>query len=272
MTLTFILDLDGTIIGDCVYQCEIFKIYLILAKLGIKIKINDILEDCYKDKSKLLRPYFNYFITKIKENFPTSQFYIYTASDKRWATKEIEIIEKNLNFKFNRPLFTRNDCIQIKNQDKIEYRKSIESIKRKIKVQNPQIIIIDDNDVYIDTNNLLLKCKCYNYKYFCNYWEHIPINKIKNKIFINYLGTLINNKRLNPSYQTTTNKNKLEYYKWLYEKCADINKSNKKYKKDTFWLDLTKIIINNRISIMNETSVKFIKKHLEENDYNNPYY
>ena len=86
------------------------------------------------------------------------------------------------------------------------------------------------------------------------------------------MATLIKNKRLNPSYQTTTNKHKLEYYRWLYEKCEDINKSNKKYKKDTFWLDLTKIIINNKISIMNESTVKFIRKHLEENDYNNQYY
>lgn len=272
MTITFILDLDGTIIGDCVYQCEIYKIYMILGKLGIKIKINDILEECYKNKSKLLRPYFSYFISKMKEYIPTSQYYIYTASDKKWANKEIEIIEKNLNFKFNRPIFTRNDCIHIQRDNKIEYRKSIENIKKKIKTINPEIIIIDDNDVYIDNNEMLLKCRCYNYKYFCNYWDYIPINKIKNRIVLEYLRTLIKNKRLNPLFEMKTNKNKLEYYKWLYEKCEDINRSNKRYKKDTFWLDLTKIIVNNNISIMNENSIRFIKTHLEESESNNPYY
>ena len=39
----FILDLDGTIIGDCSYQCEIFNIQNIL----IKNKINGI-NDCNK--------------------------------------------------------------------------------------------------------------------------------------------------------------------------------------------------------------------------------
>jgi|694.fasta_scaffold05438_20 hypothetical protein len=268
MTIVFILDLDGTIIGDCIYQCEIYKIYMILAKLGIKIKINEILENCYNEKSKLIRPYFSLFINKMNEYYKNPQFYIYTASEKKWALKEIGIIEKNLNIKFNRPIFTRNDCINVKEH----YKKSIETIKKRIKVDEPEIIIIDDNDVYIDNNSKLIKCKNYNYKYFCNYWDYIPIEKIKNKIVLNYLSTLINSNRLNPLYQLITNKNKLEYYKWLYDKCSEITKSNKKYKKDKFWLDLTKIIINNNIININDNSIKFIKKHFVDCDYNNQCY
>ncbi len=264
MTLVFILDLDGTIIGDCIYQCEIYKIYLILAKLGIKIKINEILEKCYKEKSKLIRPSFITFINKMHEHYENPLFYIYTASEKKWALKEIDIIEKNFNFKFNRPIFTRNDCINVNGK----YKKSIELIKKKIKVNNPEIIIIDDNDVYIDNNNKLIKCTTYNYKHFCNYWDYIPITKIKNKIVLNFLANLINNNRLNPSYHLITNKNKMEYYKWLYNKCNEINKSNKKYKRDNFWLNLTKIITTNNITIINDTSIKFIKKNLEHYDCN----
>jgi len=272
MTLVFILDLDGTIIGDCIYQCELYKIYLILCKLGIKIKINDILESSYTEKSKLIRPYFSHFIKTISKNYPDSHFYIYTASEKKWGIKEIEIIEKYLGFKFDRPIFTRMECSTVQTPKKLEYRKSIDDIRRRIKIKEADFIIIDDKEVYLDNSDRLIKCSRYNYAYFSNYWDYIPLDKIKNKVFLNYLTTLINSKRLNPISSALTMKNKIEYYKWLYEKCADINKSNKKYKKDTFWLDLTKIIINNKISIMNETSVKFIKKHLEENDYNNQYY
>ena len=60
MTFVFIIDLDGTIIGDCVYQCEMYKIYLILRKLGINVKINEILEEAYKEKTRLIRPYFSF--------------------------------------------------------------------------------------------------------------------------------------------------------------------------------------------------------------------
>jgi len=125
----FIIDLDGTLIGDCVYQCEIYKIYLILNKLGIKIKINEILEEHYTEKSKLIRPYFTYFINKMREYFPNSYFYIYTASEKKWAEKEISIIEKNLNIKFDRPIFTRTHCSTVIKDDKMIYMKSIELIK-----------------------------------------------------------------------------------------------------------------------------------------------
>ena len=116
----FIIDLDGTIIGDCIYQVELYKLSLILNKLKIKIKINDILKDCYKEKTKLIRPYFKLFLEKMREIYPSSHFYIYTASEKKWAEKELMIIEKVLNFKFNRPIFTRNDCIIYKREDKID--------------------------------------------------------------------------------------------------------------------------------------------------------
>lgn len=83
--IKFILDLDGTIIGDCIYQCELYKIGLILGKLGIKIKTSEILEEYYTEKSKLIRPNFTYFYNTMKENYSSCEFYIYTASEKKWA-------------------------------------------------------------------------------------------------------------------------------------------------------------------------------------------
>jgi len=258
----FIIDLDGTIIGDCIYQTEIYKISLILAKLGYKIKINDILEEHYNEKSKLIRPYFGKFIKTMKEIMENTYFYVYTASEKKWAEKEIQIIEKNLDIKFDRPIFTRNDCAPVIENEKISFLKSIENIKKKIKVPNPEIIIIDDRQVYVDNKHKLINCKIYNYKYFCNYWDYIPINKINNKVFLKFLGSLIETKRLNPNYMTITNKNKSDYYKWLYMKTDEINKNNKKYKKDKFWLSLTKIISENRIKTINDNSITIIQRLL----------
>jgi len=258
MNYVFIIDLDGTIIGDCIYQAEIYKISLILNKLKIKIKINEILEDCYKEKTKLIRPYFKLFIEKMREYYPNSYFYIYTASQKNWAEKELMIIEKVLKIKFNRPIFTRNNCQIIKKDDKIDIRKSIESIKKKIKIRNPEILIIDDNDVYMDNNDKLIKCNYYNYKYFCNYWDYIPIDKITNKIVLNYLQTLIKNNRLNPVIEKKTMKQQINHYDWLYQKCNEVNKTNKKYKDDDFWLRLTKVILENKITSFNQSTIKFI--------------
>ena len=258
----FIIDLDGTIIGDCVYQAEIYKISLILNKLRIKIKINDILEECYKEKTKLIRPYFKLFLEKMREIYPSSYFYIYTASEKKWAEKELMIIERVLKFKFNRPLFTRSDCLIYKKDDRIDLRKSVDEIKKRIKIKNGEILIIDDNDVYMDNNDRLIKCKYYNYKYFCNYWDYVPIEKINNKIVLNYLNTIIDNKRLNPNFNKKTMRQQLEYYNWLYEKCNEINRENRKCKNDDFWLRLTKIIVENKIMVFNNTSIKFIHNNI----------
>jgi len=233
---------------------------MILSKLGIKIKINEILDECYTEKSKLIRPYFSYFIETITKKYPDTQLYIYTASEKKWGIKEIEIIEKNLGFKFNRPIFTRQECSIIQTTKKIEYRKSIEGIKKRIKIKNANFIIIDDKEVYLDNNERQIKCECYNYKLFCNYWDYIPLNKIKNKIVINYLSSLIDSKRLNESFSLITMKNKIEHYKWLYDKCYEIGKENRNYKNDNFWLRLTNIIINNNIIEFDENNIKKIRK------------
>lgn len=264
MNYVFIIDLDGTIIGDCIYQAEIYKISLILNKLKIKLKINDILEDCYKEKTRLIRPYFKLFIEKMKEYYPTSYFYIYTASEKKWAEKEIMIIEKILNIKFERPIFTRKDCQIIIKDDKVNIKKSIENIKKRIKIKNSEILIIDDNDVYMDNNERLIKCNIYNYKYFCNYWDYIPINKISNKIVLNYLQSLIKNNRLNPIIDKKTMKEQKRYYDWLSEKCDEINRTNKKYKNDKFWLILAKILIENKIINFNNNTIKFIHNKIAE--------
>jgi hypothetical protein len=258
----FIIDLDGTIIGDCIYQAEIYKISLILNKLKIKIKINEILEECYK--TKLIRPYFKLFIEKIREYYPSSYFYIYTASEKKWAEKELTIIEKVLNIKFNRPIFTRNDCEIIEREDKIDIKKSVDLIKKKIKVKNPEILIIDDNDVYIDNNEKLIKCEIYNYKYFCNYWDYIPIEKIRNKIVLKYLKSLIKNNRLNPIIEKKTMKEKINHYDWLYQKCNEVNKMNKRCINDNFWLRLTKVLIENNIKSFNNLTIKFIHNKIVE--------
>lgn len=268
----FILDLDGTIIGDCIYQAELYKISMILNKLKIKIKINEILEEFYKEKGKLIRPYFKKFIITMKEIYPNSMFYIYTASEKKWAEKEISIIESALNIKFNRPIFTRNDCIVEKKSGNIQIFKSIELIKKKITQKSKitefddiEFMIIDDNNVYIDNNDKLLLCSNYKHTFFCNYWDYIPINKITNNIFLSYLKRLIESNKLCPIVNKQNMKHYLDNYVWLADTIRKIHKTNKRYKNDVFWLNLTEIIKKTKPTKFNENTIKTIQQQLAEN-------
>lgn len=246
----FILDLDGTIIGDCKYQCEIHNIEKILKKNSIKCNFTNILKKSYHHKSKLLRPYFLYFFNTIKKKYPTSLIYVYTSSEKKWANKQINMIEKENNIKFNRPVFTRNDCIL---SSEGIYKKSINNILKK-KLINNEIIVIDNNNVYLDNIDKLLICPTYKYILFHDIWELIPNNINKN---INlYLENLIKNNYLCP-YNTKILSNmkiKCKIYKWLYNKCLLNNK------KDIFWKNITNYIIKNDI---NKNFIKDYKDYLD---------
>ncbi len=100
----FIIDLDGTIIGDCNYQCDLYNIIELVKKYKMKglnkytALCNKYLNESYSEKSLLVRPHFFTFINAMKKLYPSSYFYIYTASEKKWANKEIAIIEKHNNF------------------------------------------------------------------------------------------------------------------------------------------------------------------------------
>jgi hypothetical protein len=89
------------------------------------------------------------------------------------------------------------------------------------------------------------------------------LREIKNKIFLGYLETLINNDRLNPTNMGITMKTKVNYYRWLANKCESINRGNKKYKNDKFWDIIARTIVDNRIVVFNEISVKFIENSIK---------
>ena len=227
--IIFIIDLDSTIIGDCSYQLQYYNI----SKKTLSYKtIYKELIPYYKETSKLVRPYFVYFINKMREIYKNNvAFYVYTASSKDWANLQIKLIEKANNIKLNKPVFSRDECKELKNMQ--GYSKSINFLLTKIKIKkkNPEIIIIDDSDVYIDYKHTQIQCKPYNYILF-------------NEIDCPY------------DYKKCDTKNKMKLYKWLYKQCREINKSNKKFKNDSFWLNLANAIETNNITDYNSNVIK----------------
>ena len=278
----FLLDLDGTIIGDCSYQCDIYNIQEIIKKniilktntiqLGNLVKYKSLcdkmLDNCYDMQSKLLRPHFASFMTEMKKKFPNSFFFIYTASEKTWAYKEILIIEKQNNIKFNRPKFTRDNCIKDssgnlkKSVIKImpQLLKSIKKPKTHSIINN--IMIIDNNPTFIDYTDNLLICPTYDYLKFHNLWESIPHEYTKISELKHFVSKLITNKKMyvknNPSNTIILEK----LHKWLYRKYKKINKYNNKYTNDTFWLNLSTLIKHHNITTFNRKNINMLHKSL----------
>ena len=268
----FILDLDGTIIGECTYQCDIYNIEYILKKNLIKNKTPNTLIKCYKKKSKLIRPYFSFFLKKMKNMFPNSLFYIYTASEKIWANKEIQLIEKSHEIKFNRPLFTRDDCIL--GSDNL-YKKSIKKILprilKSIKNKNcdiikERILVIDNNPRFIDYNDNILSCPTYDYILFDNLWKNIPRESLKIKELKIIIKNLINSNRLcKICNHNDNNMRQLEIiYEWLHEKHKSINRQNDKYNNDKFWKILANVIKKNNITLFDKHNLRLLQKRISQ--------
>ena len=267
----FVIDLDGTIIGNCTYQCDIYNI-MELMKLYNKKELNKYkilcdksLNNSYNNKSLLMRPHFFYFIQSMKKIYQRSYFYIYTASEKKWANKEIAIIEKNNNFKFDRPLFTRDNCI-LDNEGIIKksIAKILPLIKKNIKTPSSydirkHLLIIDNNPTFIDYKDNLLICPSYNYIKFNNLLD-IFSEEINNNNIKNYINKLAKEQRICRIYEGDAYLEKI--YKWLYKKCKKINKYNSKYVNDTFWKDLVILIKNYSIKHYNSKNIEIIQKSI----------
>ena len=240
--LIFILDLDGTIIGDCTYQVILYNIEEICKKYRIKSNStsDNILMECYRPDSKLMRPFFKYFISYIRKHHPHSLFYIYTASEKSWANKEISLIEKTHNMKFNRPIFTRDDCIK---DSYGQYRKSVKKILPKItrsnkryNIQSSKVLVIDNNSTFIDYSNNFLLCPTYNYVLFCDVWEKMRKEYMKIMEIYQMMKNLMSDNKICKYCNWKTNSERIidthaleNKHRWLYKKHRKINRDNKKY-------------------------------------------
>jgi hypothetical protein len=262
----FILDLDGTIIGDCTYQVITYNIEELCKKHKVKSKTDHNLLNSYKPSSKLIRPFFKYFIGYIKKYNPQSQFYIYTASEKSWAIKEITMIEKTHNFKFNRPIFTRDDCII---DSYGQYLKSVKKILPKIKynkVRKENILIIDNNSTFVDYASNFLLCPTYNYILFYDIWEKMKKEYLKVMDIYQTIKKLIfSNKMCKYCHfndETLDSKQLENKHKWLYKKHKKINVINRKYLQDSFWKTLAHNIVDNKITYFDKDIIKQIQKSL----------
>jgi hypothetical protein len=184
------------------------------------------------------------------------------------ADKEILIIEKQNNIKFNRPIFTRDNCLKDNNGNiKKSVIKILPQLLKSIKMPKTHsivnnIMIIDNNPTFVDYTDNLLICPTYDYLKFHNLWENIPHEYAKISELKHFVSRLIMTKKMyiknNPSNTIIMEK----LHKWLYRKYKKINKYNSKYDNDTFWLNLATLIKHHNITTFNKKSINMLYNSL----------
>lgn len=231
---------------------------------NMKIDNKELIE---KLRHGIIRPHFENFCKSIKNYFPHIEFFIYTASESRWANFIIKHIEKTIDFKFNRPIFTRDDCKFINN----DFQKNIENIIPKLKkslyrkwgkihIKN-NYLLIDNNMVYHNSNiNNLLICPTYDYKYL----ENIP-KYISHKIFLTSWKTI--HSILNKYYKYNCNDDyfdfQYEFYKYYTQYIKWANYNNKKFLNDSFWKNLSRVLIKKKFHKWGNEQILYIKRKIK---------
>lgn len=166
----FILDLDGTLVGN---MTSILVYHDIVDLVNVRANTNGhavlpcdtarVLQDAFVNG--MARPGFLDFYERNKD----AKFFIYTAAATMWARFVIDGLEKHWGVKFQRPLFTREDCIR--SPTHIRYVKVVDMVLPRIEkslghtCDRNSITIIDDlPEAYVPMDrHLVFMCPCYMY-------------------------------------------------------------------------------------------------------------
>lgn len=270
--LVIVLDLDGTIIGDITPQIAVYDIANEVRLNGGKIGYG------FKDLEQklvngIVRPYFSEFVRKLKANVPQAEIFVYTASEKKWANYIIKQIERACKVKFNRPIFTRSECVNKGG----EYKKSLLSIKpailktlkKKYNISDvadldDQVMAVDNMDVYNPHESKYhIHCSTYNFRFPENIPSIFDIGSYK-KHWTKLDPLFRRHYLISPTYDY------LEFQQQFYTKYAMdltvVKRSNGTFVGDAFYRRLYKAIVHlvrdKGHGAFDASAVKYINKKI----------
>lgn len=259
----FVLDWDGTIAGRVDFQSYAFNIRSMLKQYGFKSnESKETPAKAFKPGSKLIRPGFVSFIKAMQAHFHDNvHFFVYTASEKGWANQEIQWFEKANDIKFQRPIFTRDDCIL---DSSGSYKKSITKVypricrsvckrnsltkREKDYILHHQLIVIDNNPVYVDHKDRVLICPDYDYTVFENLYDIIPEEAKRHPDIQQLMLGMINVGVMCPVPRHDDSMLAMSHtYSWIANRCRALVEANADYVHDDFWKRLRRLITKNDI-------------------------
>lgn len=255
--VVILLDIDGTILGDVswlVYEHSAIYEY---NRLTSGPRIRPMASYTHADlEGGLIRPYFEFFIKTLKRRYSEVEFFIYTASEPAWAEHIVTKLENVINFKFNRPLFTRSQC-RITSTG--QFVKSLDvvqaAIVRRLKHAPIRSIILIDNtpEVLLQHRQHQVLCPTYDFKLCLDMLRQIPpaIQQTSMRFFMPAAVAPAEDKpSLQPQKQLSL------YHRYLASCYQECHKYNKTQRDDTFWKDLTRRCLETDIVSMSSSDLK----------------
>lgn len=157
LPIVILIDIDGTLIGDITPQVCEWEIINRFDKQKVKLFKKHLIDQL---KDGLLRPGFSTFVDQVKLSYPNAEFFLYTASEAKWAGFLVPCIEYVSGVKFQRPIFTRQQCIKDDGDCKKSIAKIAPTMYKKIKDKyNVSLQDMMANTILIDNTKVLLKAE-----------------------------------------------------------------------------------------------------------------
>ena len=194
--LVVLLDLDGTLVGrvDAVLcEHQLLKSMALLSGPGRPSSASAagsvperVLRDAIVSRLRygIIRPNVLKFC---KEVGPNVELFVYTASETSWANFFVPCVEAALGVRFNRPIFTRDQCAR-------DMRKSIDrllpqiarSLRRKHPSATPaslrdRVLLVDNTPnvmaAPVEASRVVV-CPTYAYSYSYDVLRHVPVDML----------------------------------------------------------------------------------------------
>ena len=268
----FILDLDGTVLGDVRFQVAKYSLHQSLRRHGFRPAASGPVPHAFHQDMHLIRPGFGNWMKSMKKRFPDSHFFVYTASEKAWAKVEVPWIEKSLGVQFSRPIFTRDDCLA--DPSVFNYRKSLTRILPKIwksvgkkltaaekaTILQTRTMIVDNTSVFVDHTDHLLLCPDYAYTVFEDVLDGVPPALHDATMVL----ALMNQGLVCPNAHNKADpvKGLAHRYQWLAKRCHAVTHENQSHVNDQFWRALRKLIAAHNVVQFTGTTVKALQERV----------
>jgi hypothetical protein len=286
-----VLDIDNTIIGtvnQLSKEREVLEFIYNLCKKNKHdkcVNVNSI--DMQKElKDGLLRPYINEFLHFCNKKFKNVEVFFYTNSTYNYTHSFLATnVAKSINFKINKPYFTRENSMIINGSTKKSLVNILPFIVKKLVKKYPIMksekmvdYIIHNRFIFIDDipsntfeyENRQLVCPKYEYRYYHDIPEvlikkyNVNPELFNNRLVLEYLYNTsipIYNKHGNIHQR---NKEFIELSKEQQRKYSEVSKVN-----DVYFKDLIKELSKKSISdiFLSDKNINIINKKLKNVKY-----
>lgn len=275
----FLLDLDGTIVGDVSSLVGEWILLQERDKKKMKIFKSFLIRQLHKG---ILRPHFSDFCAMVRKHLRNVEFFVYTASGTTWANFLIPCIEETCGIQFQRPFFTRKHCIYKDGDFKKTIHGILPEIFKKLKRKYPDLknitqleertCLIDNNDVLgKDERNKLIKCPTYEYTDYYDIFSRFNIDLIDRDSDCAMLAKNLVQYGLFPEYYSKqVIPHDLFRYHYYLRLCNNIKTSivheqrntNASPKTDHFWIVIANIITNDSIELLDKKTIRNIQNKI----------